>query len=499
AKLLAAIPKKSGINVRLDPEIVATVDAWIEVCLAEPNSKLESDLELAAAVGSKASGPSEVARYLLHTVDQPFRFSLDHWWKPEKDEAWYSDHRSDPAIRPLIERFTREVLPFTHRRYRGEFARDVKRLVPDLTSAFLDAAHQIVDLGVTNSDDAIAAGALDDLTGFEAVVEKAFKALTPTEKEIAKQRVLHLAIINGEYSDEYAEHLIEGDDDGYTAREFLKSYVRRVRTTVGWQHLASHCHSDRLRSYWLRELLDEATDKKHDVDNGEPEPAKPALDSDEIDGVFTCAYDTEDEGNLWYLLNVVWEDRYSWSLYDRIRTGHPSSEIRLAALACLIEHQSAKLQDLWDELQSARAISRLVEIALDLAHLRHEKSGDWKDHGPAASVAMALLPQPFQEAGLAYLEILNHKLPTVSEPTRHMLEGLEVKTEDIRRLLLAIGTAGRPGWLDDLHWLLANAEEPDVAVEPLHAAERAGLADLLDGSLKHKFADVRAEAKKPWP
>jgi hypothetical protein len=107
---------------------------------------------------------------------------------------------------------------------------------------------------------------------------------------------------------------------------------------------------------------------------------------------------------------------------------------------------------------------------------------------------MLLLPQPFQQLGVIYLEILNDRLPTVSEATRHLLETLAEKTEDIRRLRSAIGTAEWSGWRDDLHWLLANADEPDIVVGALHAAEKAGLAEVLDRSLKHKFADVRAEA-----
>lgn len=490
AKLLAGIPKASRINVRLNPEIAGIVDEWLEARLTKPGRKLEEDLRLAAAAGSKASGPSEIARYLLHREDRTFGFNLDHWWKPERDDSWYSDHGSDPATRPLVERFIREVLPFSHGRYGENFARDVKRLVPEVAAAFLDAARQIVGLGVTNSDDAIAEGALDDLAGFEAVVDEAFRALTPTDNEKEKKQALRLALLNGEYSDEYAEH-IQDDEDGYTADKFLKEYVRRVRTTVGWQHLVSHVHHNRLRLYWLRELLDEAKGNKHDLDESEPEPPKTTLRSDEIEGVFDCAYDTEDEDDLWYVLNLVWEIGYLSALVGRVRNGNPSSKIRLAAMTCLIECASAELQGLWDELHSAGAIFRLVEITLDLAHLRHKKAGDWKDHGPAASAAMSLLPEPFQELGVAYLEILNERPPTVSQATRHMVEAINERTEDIRRLRLAISV---PGVQDDSGWLLHNAEDPDIAVEALRGAERAELAEVLNSSLKHKFADVRAEA-----
>ena len=70
--------------------------------------------------------------------------------------------------------------------------------------------------------------------------------------------------------------------------------------------------------------LDEAKGNKHDLDESEPEPPKTTLRSDEIEGVFDCAYDTEDEDDLWYVLNLVWEIGYLSALVGRVGMGtHP--------------------------------------------------------------------------------------------------------------------------------------------------------------------------------
>jgi hypothetical protein len=226
-----------------------------------------------------------------------------------------------------------------------------------------------VDQGVTNSDNAVAAGALDDLPRFEAVIDEAFRALNPPATESAKQDALDLAILNGEFSEEYVEHLVEGNEDGYTAGEFIKAYIRRVRATVGWQRLFSSPHREGLRPYWLRELLDEAKGRNRKFDEEESEPLVKTLPQDEIEGVFGCAYGTVDEADLWYLLNLVWDDRYVAPLLDRMRAGDPLRKIRQAALTVLVEHKPARMQEVWEELRSRGETFRQVEIAFDLAHL----------------------------------------------------------------------------------------------------------------------------------
>jgi hypothetical protein len=219
----------------------------------------------------------------------------------------------------------------THRRYWNAFSKDVKRLAPDLSQAFLYAAHEVVDFGVIHSDDAIAEGALDDLAGFEAIVDEALQAVNPSPEKVARDEVIHLAILNGEYSDDYVDHLTD-DEHGYTAGKFIKAYIIRVRRTVAWKYLANHTHLDRLRQYWLNELREEAKDPRKDMDEGEPAPVQKAIDPEEVEGVFACSHNTPDEESLWYLLLLAWNDRYKPALVSRVKEGNPSEKIRLAAL-----------------------------------------------------------------------------------------------------------------------------------------------------------------------
>ncbi len=92
---------------------------------------------------------------------------------------------------------------------------------------------------MTHNDDPIAEGALEDLAGYENVVNEAVKALVQTPKEKAEQEDLHLRLMNGEYSDEYADH-ISDSEEGYTAGELLKAYVRKLHKLGRWQQIAEH-------------------------------------------------------------------------------------------------------------------------------------------------------------------------------------------------------------------------------------------------------------------
>ncbi len=75
-------------------------------------------------------------------------------------------------------------------------------------------------------------GALRDLQGFEAIVDLAVAELTPSEAEVRRAAEFSLGLKNEEFNEDYAQHYSE-DDSGWTAGEFLSSYIDKVRATSG--------------------------------------------------------------------------------------------------------------------------------------------------------------------------------------------------------------------------------------------------------------------------
>jgi hypothetical protein len=381
--------------------------------------------------------------------------------------------------KPLIETFIREVLPTERDDYPSSFMSDVERLAPELSPAFLDAAARAVHFGFIHSDDTIAEGALRDLDGFEAIVDAAVQVLTPSEDERKGNAETHLAIINGEYSEDYAEHIGQSDD-GHTAREFLRAYVERIRATKGWRHLAQHRHRDRLLYYWLRSLAKAAE--------------RSAPDLDEIAGAFAAGQGSADEDDLWFILRRAWDPRYLPALRARLLEGHPDRAVRAAALTCAIERAPEELAAVGRELSVGGRWDRLVETALDLSHLRSRASMDEADHDAAAAAAIAALPAPVPDLAEASLRLSKNQAVATSQEAHALLERLEAGSEDVRRFRVAVDAHAPLPVGDDIRWLLSNSEDDDAAVEAIEAAIRREMRAEVEAALDHKFAQVSARA-----
>lgn len=476
ARLLLAADRTPELKPEPSPAAQAKINAWLASELGKGGKDFEANLDLAAAAGSADSNAAEVARFLLHRPDRSFG-GLHMWGPPEHDESWYARMRADPSVKAIVETFIRDVLPRARDDFRTAFVAEAERVAPGLTSAFLAAAATSVHFGVTNSHDAIAEGALNDLEGFEAIVDTAISVRTPSAAELQSAAETRLAITNGEYSEDYAEHL--GDnDDGWTAGEFLEAYVQRVRATVGWRHLVERRHRDRLLYYWFRELAkDEA-----------PQP-------DEVTGAFAVGRGTDDEDDLWHVLTKAWDVAFEQALVERVTEGHSEPRVRIAALTCLVERAPAQLPRICRELANDGREDRLVELAIELGELRHQRSDfDGARHGEAASRSAAGLPPLLREISEAALALETKTAPTLSEDARQLLCSVPARSEEVRLFRVSLDEHLPVFVPDDNRWLLANSDEASNAVEAINAAIRHGLAEEIEAGLSHRFADVVARA-----
>lgn len=476
AKLLAATDRITDLKPVPTAGSAAIIDAWLATQLTRSGREFEANLRLASVAGSTDSNVSEVARYLLN--QEGWRFlGESQWGPPEQDEAWYERLRCDPTTKPLVETFIRDILPTERNHFPRSFATEIERLVPDISGAFLEAATLAVGFGFSESAITIAEGALQNLKGFEAIVDAAVEALSPSGEGRREAEKTHLAIVNGEYSGAYAEYLAE-NDDYYTAMEFLRAYVGRVRAMDGWRNLAKHQHRDQLVFYWLRDLAEEAK--------------RVTLDSDEVTGAFMVSYKGKHEDCLWFMILQAWDPRYLDALTKRVTVGHAARAVRQAAIACLVEHAPEELAKIGRSLIANDDINRLVEIAIDLANLRNGRMSYAKRHECAASSALATLPSAFKELSDADLALAEGKHFVLSAQARAILEDTRGGGVDLRRFRVSLDTSLQIE--DDVRWLLANADEAGIVVKALEAAIRRGMITDVEAALDHKFADVSARA-----
>ncbi|WP_297485961.1 hypothetical protein [Ferrovum sp.] len=309
-------------------------------------------------------------------------------------------------------------------------------------------------------------------------MDSAVKALTPTAVERQKNREIHLAIINEEYSDDYAEYLSD-NDDGYTAHEFLDAYVARVRDRRGWQYIGEHRHQIRLRRHWLR-LLGEQDAK---------------VMPDEIAGAFAVTFETDDEEDLWLLLTKHYDKRFNDSLRKRMIEGHVSEGVRVAALTCLIKQAPDQIGTVIDNLLTNNDQARLTQLAIELAQLRKNHARpDGKDHRVSTEAALATLPAKFQEISEAAFLLQTDRVPNLSVETHEFLASISAAGADLRGFRIALDHHFALDIEDDVRWLLVHSDDNNVAVDAFEAAIRHEMNTEIAAALHHPFAHVSARA-----
>lgn len=484
ARITAAARAKFGPTFAPTDAAAAKIDAWLAAKLAEPGGTFERDLQLASAAGSPASRPSELARWLLHRPDGRFGF-FHRWGVPERDEGWYAGMRADPAVTAVCRRFVRDVMPHGHDSYPTGFHAHLDRVADDLTADFMTAALDIVHWGHITNSDAIAAGALRDPAGFEAVVDQAVAVRTPTEAERERWRQLSLDIDNGVYSDDHAEHLAS-DDDGHTAGEMLDAYVTHIRGTTGWRFIHQHRHAEMLRQYWLRDLSRDA---------------KNAPDPEEVIGAFGAAGGTDDEDQFWYIARHAWDERFRAPLLACLRAEVLDARLLHAALGCLIEVAPEELEPLARRLEQEGRSDRLADYAIALGRMSLKNRAPFEqergaDHGPSVAKALAALPAAYVPLAEASISLLAGDAPALASESLAVLDAVKTGSSAVRDLKVALST-----WIDlevddDIRWVLGNTREERSAVAAMEAAIRRGLTADVHAALGHRYARVTALAMR---
>ncbi|MFC0349862.1 nSTAND3 domain-containing NTPase [Undibacterium danionis] len=477
ARLLRATDRTPELRPKISSENQKKIDSWIAIELAKGGRALETNLELAASVGSSQSDVSEVARFLLHRQDN--RFGYMHIWRPlHQDETWYANMRANPAVKALLQEFIVEVLPDSRDYFFIDFVSELRRLALGLTPAFLAAAEKMIRYGVASTTDVIAEGALDDIEGFERIINVAIEVRTPSQAELLENAKTQLAILNEEYSNDYIEH-ISDNDDGWTAGEFIDAYVKRVRKTISWKRIAEHKHSNKLVFYWLRAMA-----------NAEQ------IGADEIAGAFTSAFDTEDEDNLWPLLTKTWDPLFSQKLKERILDGHTNQFVRHGALLCMAKNEPELITQISKLLFEKRRIGRLIELAIDLSELQqlpNQKFDAVIEASEVSDILNSALPV-FKEIYLASVALLTSVLPTLSQLGIELLKSENEVSETVRVFRLNLDQHVSVFMAEDIHWLLAYSAAPDSAVVAIKAAIRHGLSNAIEVGLSNRFASVVALA-----
>ena len=481
AGLVASARKVQELAIEPASGTQRSIDDWLGAYEPETEWDFQKHLELAAAAGSGDSAVAEIGRYLVGWQDCTRLWGfIPKTEPPEREDGWFDRLRADPATRATLDRYVREVLSSDHScDFARSFVDGVERLAPGLSSAFIEAAQRVVGHGVYGPADVIAVGAVQDLDGFEEVVDEAVATVTSDEGS-EKAEALHLEIVNGEHNEDYAQHIADSFDDGFTADQFLGAYVHRARISGDWRRLVTHRHRAQLVGHWLREMRQVP---------GDP------IDSEEAVAAVTVGIGSTAEDRAWDVAARAWDQRFWAPLEKRVYSGHAQSEVRRAALGCMVMHVPEAIGPLVGRLREEGEYGRLVEIASDIAVWLENKVQPYSTPSEAAArEAQARLPADLAGLADASLALRKGDDPVVSEAALELLRSASEGRMDVRRLRVSIARYVSLDVGDDIRWLLEHAEDPSTGAEAAEAAVRQKMWDVVRSALNHRYADVVAVA-----
>jgi hypothetical protein len=444
------------------------IDEWLDESLLDPRSELMPLLELAADIGSVDSIPSEVARWITKGRRRGGGFFIDGWAPPTFSDKWYDRVRADPRSPVIVERFVRKYLSQDFGEYSRHFVPQLDRIAPGLAPAFIEVAHNLVGTPFHSNARVIAAGAIRDLPGYEAVLVEALAELEalrlPNPRNVKEWR----AIEDGERDIAYEEwYCSQPDDEGEASRILVATFVSTKRSSGCWQDLANHDHAKSLVNEWARNIRDSR------LKTGE----------DELLSILNIALGSNSEGVAWRAAHKHWYPSLEKPLLDRMLSSPEDEYLRNSLMLCAYTVAPAVLVECLKALMSPPAafIQLLVDFSVvvkveegslfDLRFLPLEATeilGALCAAGPSQGVGGPTLSLLESAASDCSVTVLPHIVPI-------MIASGGVPASTIER------------WLD----------ESTEAASALAAAQAAIAIDsepLVWRALSHRRADARCAA-----
>lgn len=474
-EMTRSFSRRSDIDqpFEIDGVSQSLIDGWLDERLLDPRSKFAPLLELASEVGSDASIPSRVARWLLKGTQRGASVFIRNWQPPVFDDDWYRTVAADPVSAQVAARFIREVLGFDRGNYGSSFAQRLDSFAPNLTPAYLDAARQMVGNGFELNADAVATGAIRDLDGFESVLQASLDDLAALHRRYAQDGVEEWRAIEDGERDHAAEEAAQWnhEGDGYTSGVFIDAYVRRLRAEGRWQVLLDHPRIAELVRAWSQDLHRSAD----------------RASEDELMALINAGKGLDAETNVWAAVRQHWHPALEVLLTERLGAGLLGLDLRdELALTALTVAPNALIAAC--AAQSAHP-ERQVLLMCNMRRAQHRlgKSGRARK---LKRVADALSPD---------LAEIGNALPDKRKTAQRVGPGAlalltncaaKLESEALALVVPVILKSGGNASAAIAQWL-AVASHKEQAIEATKAAIAIGDFPLIERALRHDRADSR--------
>lgn len=473
-RLVAGV-EGSAFSFEVSAAAQTKIDDWLEVALITPGADFPKLLQLASDVGSATSNPSELARWLLTSVQRGAAFFMERWKASTFSDAWYERISQDPRSFPIAERFVRDQLSDERGSYGAGFPVALDRIATGLEDAYLHAARRLVGMGHGPNIEAVVTGALRDLTAFKAVFEDALDDLARDNAMRAENAERWRAIEDGECDYGIEEYYNSGmDDDGYASDIIAGLYIKAVRAAGNWKAFAEHNRVSEFGYYWARAIQN--TDAAI--------PTSPA----ELTKMFAAAQADGHEDEAWGALRQHWHPDFREKLKQTLSFGIPAQSDSCAAMACAISVDRTLLAEAFDgSPTSASRIAFLCDlIDAPSRYLRIRKAG-------LRGLIKALGPL-YREIGWGLLHGTSSATPLSSRAVEILQQAAETAPPRILSKIfpLLIETGGAP--TEPIRRWLRETADKDLAEAAASAAVAIEDEEAIAMALQHPRANARVVA-----
>lgn len=454
----------------------AAIDAWLDEGLVDPKSDFGPLLELASEVGTHGSIPSRIAVWLLKGIQRGGSLFMDDWKPPVFDDAWYDAVAADPRAAIVAGRFIREQLAFDHGNYGKGFVERLDRIATGLTPDYLDAARQMVGNGFETNADAVAAGAIRDLAGFETVVRLALDDLAALRRSYDQDHAEEWRAMEDGERDHAAEEAMQWshEGDGYTSGVFIDAYIRRLRAAGCWRTIAGHPRVAELVRAWAHAVMT----------TGDDAPVE------EIRALLSAAKDLDDEPEAWGATERHWHDEIEPDLRARLADAVAQGSLRDALARVGLLHAPQALVAAF-ELRAGRP-DRQIMLLTDIHRSSFRLDAEERQAmlrriterlAPELAEILAALPPDEGKAGAVSAVALAFLTGNIADLDPETLSW-------VAPVILASGGNASPA----IAAWLARATSKDHALAATRLAIEAGDDVIVERALRHPRADARRAA-----
>lgn len=251
--LLRATTKLDGLMLEPAPATRHRLDAHLAANAVEAGRRFDFTRALndLSNFGSTDHLPSRLARLLMEGGPDTDEVTFGKRWRPPLSTDGEIDAlKFDARTAVLVERFVREVMPFSHTNYDLVVVSILFRLSPHVEAAFWDALDEVaVPRGPSQNIEVIVAGVCaSDSPDFDRIVSRFLRSELEADAWMRDEYANE-----GRMAEEHevdavvADHIMEEPEERYyNSQAGLKAVVQRRREREGLAWIAEHPHRQSL-------------------------------------------------------------------------------------------------------------------------------------------------------------------------------------------------------------------------------------------------------------